>query len=249
MNSKFKIVLFLALFVFVSLRYGTEARHFIGGLNNKILATYVDIKMRFEETIDEHFAQKEEIIRLRAENQKMQASAILSIAFASKLNALLKENNSTLYSPEVKLVKTIGYSNLNDYGKVWIEFDDFNKSKIYGLLFQGYAAGIAAESDGHPQALMLSDPKSVFSVSIGEQKMPGIAQGNRKEVLVKYISQWLLPQVGDEVVTSGLDGIFFEGIKVGVVTEVIEEESSKTVVLKPYATTNIPSYMHIILNP
>ncbi|MDD3341969.1 MAG: rod shape-determining protein MreC [Sulfurospirillaceae bacterium] len=249
MNSKFKIVLLLALFIFVSLRFGTEARHFIGGLNNKVLATYVDIKMNLENKIDEHFEQKEEIIRLRAENQKMQASAILSIAFASKLNALLKENNSTAYSPELKLVKTIGYSNLNDYGKVWIEFEDFNQSKIYGLLHQGYAAGIVVESDGHPQGLMLSDPKSIFSVSIGAQKMPGIAQGNRKEVLVKYISQWLLPQVGDEVVTSGLDGIFFEGIKVGVVSEVIEEESSKTVVLKPYVTPSIPSYMHIILNP
>lgn len=54
------------------------------------------------------------------------------------------------------------------------------------------------------------------------------------------------PQVGDEVITSGLDGIFFEGIKVGVVTEVIEEESSKTVIVKPYSTHYIPSYMHVI---
>ena len=76
--------------------------------------------------------------------------------------------------------------------------------------------------------------------------MQGVAYGNRKEVLVKYISQWLQPKVGDEVMTSGLDKIFFEGIKVGVVTEVIEEESSKTVVVKPYITPSVPAYMHII---
>ena len=246
MNSKFKIFVLLGIFVFVSLRYGTDARNIIGGINNKILTTYVEMKNNLEDTINEHIAQKEEIIKLRAENQKLQKSAILSLAFASKLNELIKENNSTGYDPSVKLVKSIGYSNLNDYGKVWIEFDDFNKSKIYGLLHQGYAAGIMIQSDGHPQGLMLSDPKSIFSVYVGSQKMPGVAHGNRKEVLVKYISQWLQPKVGDEVTTSGLDGIFFEGVKVGIVTEVIEEESSKTAVVKPYATPNVPAYMHVI---
>ena len=246
--SKFKLIILLGIFVFVSFRYSTEARHIIGGVNTKILASYVDMKMRIQEKIDEHFSQKEEIQRLRAENQTLQKSAVLSIAFASKLSDLLKEHNSTAgYHPNVAMVESIGYANLNDYGKVWLKFDAFNKNKIYGLLQQGYAAGIVVENDGHPQGLLLSDPKAIFAVYIGNQKMQGVAQGNRKEVLVKYISQWLQPQVGDEVITSGLDQIFFEGIKVGVVTEVIDEESSKTVVVKPYVTTHVPSYMHVIM--
>lgn len=246
MNSKFKIFLFLVVFVSVSLRYGAEARNLIGGMNNKILATYVEIKMFIENTIDEHINQKEEIAKLREENLKLQKSAVLSIAFAGKLNELLKEHGSANHVPNVKLVKSIGYSNLNDYGKVWIEFDDFNKSRIYGLLHQGYAAGIVIQNDGHPQGLLLSDPKSIFAVYVGTQKMQGVTQGNKKELLVKYISQWLQPQIGDEVTTSGLDGIFFEGIKVGVVTQVIEEESSKTVVVKPYVIESVPAYMHVI---
>ena len=246
MNSKFKIFVLLGVFVFVSLRYGTEARNIIGGINNKILTTYVEMKNNFEQEINEHISQREEIVRLRAENQKLQKSAILSIAFAGKLNELLKENNSTEYHPDIALVKSIGYVNLNDYGKVWIDFKDFNQSRIYGLLHQGYATGIVVQNDGLPQGLLLSDPKSIFSVYIGSAKMQGVAYGNRKEVLVKYISQWLLPKVGEEVMTSGLDKIFFEGIKVGVVTEVIEEESSKTVVVKPYVTPSVPAYMHII---
>ena len=233
--------------MFVSFRYSTDARHIIGGMNTKILASYVDIKMRIQDTIDEHFSQQEEIQRLRKENQALQKSAVLSIAFASKLSDILKEHNSTNYQPSVSMVESIGYTNLNDYGKVWLKFDEFNQSKIYGLLQQGYAAGIVVSNDGHPQGLLLSDPKAVFAVYVGNQKMQGVAQGNRKEVLVKYISQWLQPQVGDEVITSGLDGIFFEGIKVGVVTDIIEEESSKTVVVKPYLTSHVPAYMHVII--
>jgi len=245
--SKFKIIILLGIFVFVSFRYSTDARHIIGGINTKILASYGDTKMQIQEKMNEHFSQQEEIQRLRAENQTLQKSAVLSIAFASKLSDMLKEHNVTGYHPSVSMIQTIGYTNLNDYGKVWLKFDEFNQSKIYGLLQQGYAAGIVVSNDGHPQGLLLSDPKSIFAVYIGNQKMQGVAQGNNKEVLVKYISQWLQPQVGDEVITSGLDGIFFEGIKVGVVTEVIDEESSKTVVVKPYAVSHVPSYMHVIM--
>ncbi|KFL34170.1 MULTISPECIES: rod shape-determining protein MreC [unclassified Sulfurospirillum] len=245
--SKLKIIILLGIFVFVSFRYSTEARHIVGSANTKILASYVEIKTKIQEKIDEHFSQQEEIQRLRTENQTLQKSAVLSIAFASKLNDMLKEHNTTGYDPQVKMVQSIGYTNLNDYGKVWLKFDEFNQSKIYGLLQQGYAAGIVVSNDGHPQGLLLSDPKAIFAVYVGNQKMQGVAQGNSKELLVKYISQWLQPHVGDEVITSGLDTLFFEGIKVGVVTEVIEEESSKTVVVKPYATSHVPSYMHVIV--
>lgn len=244
--SKFKIVLLLGAFVFVSLKYGTEARSIIGKMSQRVLVTYVDTKVRLAETISEHFAQQEEIERLRLENQSLQKTALLSIAFASKLNDLLKEHNTKEYHTDVALIKSIGYVNLNDYGKIWIDFPDFDPKKIYGLLSQGYAAGIIVAKEDRPLGLLLSDPKSIFSVYVGSQKMQGVMQGNRKEVLVKYISQWLQPQIGDEVVTSGLDGIFFEGIKVGVVTEVFEEESSKTVAIKPYATLNVPSYMHVV---
>lgn len=244
--SKLKFILLIGAFVFVSLRYGTEARHLIGGVNQSILAKYVEVKMHIEAIIEEHFSQKEEIARLRAENQNLQKSAVLSIAFAAKLSDILKEHKVKEYHPNVALVRSIGYANLNDYGKVWLDFEEFNSSRIYGLLSQGYAAGIVVASDGHPQGLMVTDPKAIFAVYVGNQKMQGITQGNRKEILVRYISQWLQPQIGDEVVTSGLDGIFFEGVKVGVVTQVIEEESSKTVVVKPHIEPHIPSYMHVI---
>ena len=129
--SKIRIFIVLAIFVFVSVRYSAEARQVIGGINTGILSFYVNTKTNIQNKIDEHFSQKEEIKRLRAENQELQKSAVLSVTFASKLNALLKENNSTAYNPKVKLVKSIGYTNLNDYGKVWLEFDEFNASKIY----------------------------------------------------------------------------------------------------------------------
>jgi rod shape-determining protein MreC len=54
------------------------------------------------------------------------------------------------------------------------------------------------------------------------------------------------PQIGDKVVTSGLDGIFFAGVGVGVVREIIDEELSKTAVVEPYVKVSVPLYYHII---
>ena len=62
--NKLKIFLLLAAFVFVSFRYGTEARHVIGELNQTILRNYVSMKMRIEEQISELERKKEEYTNL-----------------------------------------------------------------------------------------------------------------------------------------------------------------------------------------
>jgi len=48
------------------------------------------------------------------------------------------------------------------------------------------------------------------------------------------------------VITSGLDGIFFQGVRVGKVIGVIVEESSKTLMVQPYVNLPIPTFLHVI---
>lgn len=134
-----------------------------------------------------------------------------------------------------------------DYNKIWLDkFQDFNSSKIYGLIYQGKSAGIVVSKDDRPFALLQNDPKSIFAVYVGDEKIPGIAHGNKNGILIKFIPQWLHPKEGDEVYTSGLDGIFFSGISVGKVTKVIEESLYKSVEVEPYAKVTIPSYLYVV---
>jgi len=46
--------------------------------------------------------------------------------------------------------------------------------------------------------------------------------------------------------TSGLDNIFFEGVKVGKVTKIIKEESYLSAEVQPYAKVPVPGFFHII---
>ncbi len=244
--SKFKFIFFIILFVVISLKYGGNVKGVFSKTTTSIISIYLDMKTTVEQSISEHFAQQKEIQELRIANRNLENSAEVLSAFATKLNDILKTNNIEEYAPKVKLVRSVAYANLNDYYKVWINYKDFNASRIYGLLDRGSSAGIVVQKDGNPMALLLGDPKCIFSVFVGNAKIPGVVMGKNKEVHVKYIPLWMNPKAGDEVITSGLDGIFFGGVRVGVVTKVIKEELSKTAIVKPYSKINVPSYYYII---
>jgi rod shape-determining protein MreC len=89
--------------------------------------------------------------------------------------------------------------------------------------------------------------QSSYSVYIGNDKAPGIAHGNNdKNIIVSFIPGWFTLNVGDEVVTSGLDNIFFKGLKVGKVLSVTTVQGYQNAVVAPYYRPNEPNYFHII---
>lgn len=233
-------------FVFISLQYGSMAKQVVSNISTNVIEGYLATIEGIRKRIEEHFFQQESIRQLRTKNQELEEAALLSIAFASKLNHLLEAHGDDKYDPRLSLVQAISYANLGNHYRVWLDFEDFNTSQIYGLVHQGFAAGIVVSEHEKPLGLLLGDPKSIFSVSVGENHVPGVAMGNGETIQVKFIPQWTEPKVGDEVVTSGMDTIFFAGIPVGVVTEVVQEESYQSAIVQPYATAHAPLYMYAI---
>ncbi|MFV0482227.1 MAG: rod shape-determining protein MreC, partial [Campylobacteraceae bacterium] len=229
-----------------SVFFSDSFRKTIVGFSNSVVATYDDATSSVSNFINEHFDQRDEIRLLREENKKLNETAELSLAFASRLNAYLKEENLQEYNPKMKLVRALSYANFEDYNKVWLEFSGFDKDKIYGLTYQGYTIGIVVESLGKPLAILQEDPKSIFSVYVGAQKMKGVAFGLKDKIEIRYIPLWSKPSVGDEVYTSGLDDIFFEGLKVGNVSNVYEVDGYYTALVEPYAKVDVPSFFHVI---
>jgi rod shape-determining protein MreC len=69
------------------------------------------------------------------------------------------------------------------------------------------------------QVLLITDHNSGIDAVVQRSRARGIVEGARDEgCLLKYIRQGEDVQVGDRVVTSGLDGIFPKGIVIGRVT-------------------------------
>jgi len=246
MKNKILYVLIFAFLVFVSFYYGGLIKKNILLANDFVITKLYDFKDFLSEKISKHFNQAEQISLLKEKNKELERSSILLGTFANELNRLLEDQNSSRYFPDVSLARVISYVQVNDYNKVWLDESKSKNTKNRGLIYQGYTAGIAINKEGRTMALLQGDDKCIFSVSIGKEQIPGLIQGYNGKLFVKFIPKWARLKEGDEILTSGLDEIFFAGVPVGIVSKIIDEEMYQSVEVKPYAKLNIPAYLYVV---
>jgi len=251
MNKRFFKYLVLAFAIFI-MAFG--AQNIIQSL---FLNSALSIQSAYHQTIDaiensfyKHFHQQKHIQELQDKIENCKKDKIETSYLVSQLDDLYKANHSQLKSfANITLVKTLSYANYADFNKVWLDFKDFNQSKIYGLIYDDYAAGIVINKNSKPLALLNADPKSTMAVYIldNKQKAPGIIHGNSNDkLIIEYIPTWIPIHRGDEVITSGLDALFFEGLKVGKVLKVELSQGYQKAVVEPYFKANQPHFFHVI---
>jgi rod shape-determining protein MreC len=239
--------IFIALFM-GALYYSTTIQTPISSSLNTIKTTYYDTIKFVEDGINKHFFQAKKIAQLEEDLEKYEKNHLVMRQLASEIQDLFNESNSSFkVNTEIDLVRAISYSKFGDFNKIWLEVNDYNSSKIYGLLYKELVAGIVVAKNDKPLALLNKDIKSTYAVYIGEQKAPGIAHGNNSEnIIIKFIPTWFKISVGDEVLTSGLDKIFFKGLKVGKVISVTSSEGYQNAIVDPYYKSNDLNYFHLI---
>ncbi|MBT8348161.1 MAG: rod shape-determining protein MreC, partial [Sulfurovum sp.] len=148
----------------------------------------------------------------------------------------------------ISITDTISYVKLNSFSQIMLtKPKGLIEDKLYGLIQDSVVAGTARVHNNQLYGYLTSDEKCRFSVFIGKTKAPGIALGLREnEMIIKFIPKWHKIKEGDNVVTSGLDGIFFADLPVGLVTKV-EVQSSYTVAhIKTYSDIFHPKTFFLI---
>ncbi len=217
---------------------------------NSIKISYHNTIENIDKIIEKHLFQTQRITKLKEKLQKYENNHLVMQQLASEIDDMYKENDSPLVTdPRTELVRAISYEKFGNLNRIWLDIPDYNASKIYGLIYKEMVAGIVISKDTKALALLNSDIKSTYAVYIGNAKAPGIAHGNNdKNLVVNFIPAWFDIKVGDEVITSGLDNIFFKGLKVGYVISISKSQGYQNAVIKQYYNSNEPSYFHIIRN-
>ncbi len=217
-------------------------------IQNQIKINYHNTIEYIENGFNKHFFQINKINELQEKLDKYENNHLVMQQLASEINDLYKENNSSLKTnPNVELVRTISYEKFGNLNRVWIEVPEYNSSKIYGLTYKEIVAGIVISKNDRALGLLNRDIESSYAVSVGEVHAPGIAHGNNNEnLVVKFIPAWFEINPGDEVITSGLDNIFFKGLKVGRVISVKKSQGYQNAIIEQYYQANDPGYFHII---
>jgi len=252
MNKKFLSFFSILIALFVgALYYSNTIQAPLISIQNQIKINYHNTIEYIENGFNKHFFQANTITLLQDKLNKYENNHLVMQQLASEINDLYKENNSSLkINPHVELVRTISYEQFGNLNRVWMEVPEYNASKIYGLTYKEIVAGIIISKNGRALGLLNSDIESSYAVSIGKVHAPGIAHGNNDEnLVVKFIPAWFDIKIGDEVITSGLDNIFFKDLKVGRVLSVKKSQGYQNALVEPYYHSNDPGYFHMIRSP
>jgi rod shape-determining protein MreC len=93
---------------------------------------------------------------------------------------------------------------------------------------EGLVGQVEATWDKYSDVLLAVDPKSSIDVVIERNKSRGLLKGtgdsSRYECKIEYLLKTDEVQIGDKVVTSGMDRQFPEGVEVGKVSKIKKRE-------------------------
>ncbi|MBU1667111.1 rod shape-determining protein MreC [bacterium] len=248
-NSKFIFFSILILATLLLLKQEESFQNKFAQLTLPIKESYLNMSNSIQGSIDKYLYQADSIEQLQKEN-----IVLRKYLYQQKININRLEQLS-LYSEQkfdlhksILRVQTISYKKLNDFSQIYLtQNEELEQDKIYGLIQKNVAAGIAIKEDGPLKGILISNPECQFSTFIGDKKTPGIAKGiDAQSMEVNFIPKWSKVNIGDKVITSGLDNIFLPDIPVGVVTKIITKSTYKTAIIKTYADVLHPNFFYLV---
>ena len=242
------VVLFFALGIFL-LRQEESFQDKFALISLPMKEYYLQFTNSIKDSKDKYLQQAESVEALKQENILLRKYLYQQKITIVKLQELAQFNEKKFNNyKNILRVQTISYKKLNDFSQVFLtNSSELGKDKIYGLIQKNVAAGIAIKENGSLKGILLSNPICQFSTFIGKDKTPGIAKGiDAENIEVNFIPKWSKINVGDKVLTSGMDDIFLPNIPVGEVTNIITKSTYKTAIVKTYADVLHPNFFYLV---
>jgi len=223
------------------------------GIINPIKQNYKNFTQNIEDKSHSYIFQKESIEKLNKENRILRKRLLEQTHYIKQIKNIYDALPSLSRLPvhNISITETISYVKLNSFSQIILTKPKaLKKNKLYGLIQGTVVAGIAQIRNNQLYGYLTSDYKCRFSVFIGKNRAPGIAMGVEKnEMIIKFIPKWHKIMIGDKVITSGLDDIFFADIPVGIVTKVEVQSSYKVAHIKTYSDIFHPKTFFLINDP
>lgn len=141
----------------------------------------------------------------------------------------------------------------------WFKTIMINKGKDDGVkkgsavvIPEGIVGQVAEVSLHNSRVLLIIDPNSAVDALVQRSRARGIIKGGFSDQCVfKYVLRKKGVVVGDTVVSSGLDGVFLKGFRVGQVSGVVKPNSGifQEVTVTPCVDFEKLEEVLIVLNP
>ena len=240
MNKRY-LFLFLFLFIVIFSLPIVKVKVITGFnfLKKEIFNSFANI----ENEISTLIKQSKQIKELEKKNLKLQKK----IAFFNSILAdcLDLKNFKIIKNSNLIFTKTISYAALPDFSQIYIDY--IGKDYPKGLVYNNLAAGLVVKRVGDYSLAFLNNNKKVsYTVYILDngKKIPGIFKGGKN--IIEYIPKFAKIKKGDLVITNGLDGLFYEGAKVGIIENIENKNLYKKAKIKLFYDSNAPNYFYVV---
>jgi len=253
MKTRFIIIVILLLILTALLTRNDERiTNILLGIINPIKQNYKNVTQEIENKSHSYLFQKESIEKLGRENRILRKQLLEQTHYIQQIKDIytVLPKLSKLPIHNISISETISYVKLNSFSQLILtKPNKLKKDKLYGLIQGEVVAGIANLHNNQLYGYLTSDEKCRFSVFVGKDNAPGITMGiDTNKMIVKFIPKWYKIQKGDNVVTSGLDDIFFSNIPVGIVTKMELQSSYKVAYIQTYSDIYHPKTFFLINN-
>lgn len=117
---------------------------------------------------------------------------------------------------------------------------------------EGIAGQVIDISNNYSKVLLLIDQNSAVDVLVQRTRHRGLVKGQSDgRCLAKYVLRKNDIKVGDTLISSGLDGVFPKGLRVGYVSEIVKRNSGifQEVTVTPYIEFEELEEVLVILDP
>lgn len=170
---------------------------------------------------EENEALRRTIEELKGENNGLKEQG----ALADRLGAMLEYKKASPH--HLIAAEVIGREPSH-----WFKSVIINKGEDEGIRVdmgvvtpQGIVGKVIKTGPRHSQVLLMTDRNSAVAAMVQRTRDEGIVQGvEQGTVRLKYLPHFSEVSVGDVVVTSGLEGSFAKGLKIGQVEKVEKKE-------------------------
>jgi rod shape-determining protein MreC len=162
-----------------------------------------------------------EIARLRGENNLLKEEG----ALAERLQAILDYKEIAPFNSVVAAV--VGREPSHWYQTIIVNKGETDGVKVdMGVITPEGAVGkVIKTGPRHAQVLLMTDRNSAIAGVVQRTRDEGIVQGiEAGAIRLKYLPHFSEVAVGDVIVTSGLEGSFAKGIKIGEIEKVEKRE-------------------------
>jgi rod shape-determining protein MreC len=162
-------------------------------------------------------ALKEEIRRLRRENALLQSKESENRRLAKLLDL------KTRYEYPSLVAQIVGEDATGWYKTMFINrgSEDGVGPEMAVTVAQGIVGRVVKTTHDMSRVLLLTDPNLTVDCRVARTRDRGLLSGSlERGCVLRYISLKSVIAAGDEVVTSGLDGIFPRGLPVGKIESV-----------------------------